>query len=544
MKERSIRAHTFQSFLRGWGTALLASALIVLSSCEPKDPEIPDRVEPDPPTPAKDDFIDPPVTPRKDGDPYDTYKGLIMAGYQGWFGTPGDGSPMTAVPNQGWYHYRESEQFRPGVLRNSIDFWPDMSEYDKKYVVGDGDATGYSSPFILPDGSHASVFSSYDESTVMTHFKWMKQYGLDGVFMQRFVGEIQDPKHKDHFDKVLDNAFKGSDTYDRAIAVMYDMGGVVPSSPSMAESMVKDAQELMDKYVLKDRSKHKYYLYENGKPMLALWGIAFNDSSHPKPSYLEPYIEQLQAQGWAIMLGCPAYWRVGGNDCVSGAEHTKLLDLIKKCDAFIPWYVGRYGYDNFTQEDWQSRIKSDISTAAKYSTEGHNVVYAEHIFPGGSDRNMHPNNGYPDGDPTGTGFRYGGKFYWSQFYYDIKLGAQAIYVGMFDEIDEGTAIFKQCTLSNLPSNVPYKKNSVPTSPTYATDDDYYVTYTTSGSYRMNSTEQTGTSVVWSRTASSLDIKFQGIEDDLGSDYYLKLTGAARRMFRGEDKMSSSIPASL
>ena len=522
----------------------LISILAAIASCEKPEEVIPGRVEPDPPKPEESSFNDLGITPHKDGDPYDTYVGLVMAGYQGWFGTPGDGSPMTAVPNQGWYHYRESEQFRPGVLRNSIDFWPDMSEYTKKYVVGDGDATGYSSPFILPDGSHATVFSSYDESTVLTHFKWMKEYGVDGVFMQRFVGEIQDAKHKDHFDKVLEHAMKGSNQYQRAIAVMYDMGGVVPGNPSMAESMVKDAQALMDQYKLKDRSTQKYYLYENGKPMLALWGIAFNDDSHPKPTYLEPYIEALQAQGWSIMLGCPAYWRQGGNDCVTGTEHRKLLELIKKCDAFIPWYVGRFGYDNFKGEDWQSRLRQDVSTAKGYSTDGHTVVYAEHVFPGGSDRNMHPNNGYPDGDATQTGFRFGGKFYWDQFYYHIKNGAKAIYVGMFDEIDEGTAIFKQMHVSEVPSNVPYKKASVPTSYSYATDDDYWVTYYTNGNYRMNSSQQSADGVAWSRKVSELDIRFQGIDDDKPTDYYLKLSGAARKMLRGETKMSATIPESL
>ena len=370
-----------------------ALALVVAFSCQKPEEVIPGRVEPDKPDPkpGESEYADPGVEPHKDGQPYNTYRGLVMAGYQGWFGTPGDGSPMTAVSNQGWYHYRESEQFRPGVLRNSIDFWPDMSEYTKKYVVGDGDATGYSSPFILPDGSHATVFSSYDESTVLTHFKWMKQYGLDGVFMQRFVGEIQDAKHKDHFDTVLKHAMKGSNEYGRAIAVMYDMGGT--TNDNMAKSMVADAQKLMDQYHLKDRSTQKYYLYENGKPLLALWGFGFNDNNLPKPSFIEPYIEQLQAQGWAIMLGCPGYWRAGGNDALSGTEHRKMIEIIKKCDAFIPWYVGRYGNDNFESSDWQSRIKDDIAEAKKYSTDGHVVVYAPHVFPGGSDRNMHPNNG-------------------------------------------------------------------------------------------------------------------------------------------------------
>lgn len=478
---------------------------------------------------------------HQNGEPFDTYMGLVMCGYQGWFGTPGDGSPLTTVnANEGWYHYRESEQFRPGVLRNSIDFWPDMSEYENKYVVGDGDVTGYSSPFIMPDGSHATVFSSYDRQTVMTHFKWMKQYGIDGVFMQRFVGEIIDSRHKDHFDVVLNHAMAASNEYQRAIAVMYDMSGV--TTDANMQIMISDAQELINKYNLKDRSQQKFYLYENGKPMLALWGVGFNDNSHPKPTFLKPYIEQLQAQGWSIMLGCPAYWRQGGGDCVSGFEHTALINMIKECDAFIPWYVGRYGYDNFTNSDWQTRIKQDIATAKNYSTDTHRVVYAEHVFPGGSDRNMHPNNGMDSPDKTNTGFRYGGKFYWNQIYCDIKNGCQAIYIGMFDEMDEGTAIFKQMNVSNVPSNVPYKRANVPVNSSYETNDDYYVIYTMSGGYSTSSNDKSGKNdVQWCILQSKLGIRFQGIDDDKPTDYYLWLTGQARKMLNGEIEMTETIP---
>lgn len=517
---------------------------------------IPPAIEPEQPdtpgnTPGNSDFnsLGDDFVAHKDGEPYDTYMGLIMAGYQGWFGTPGDGSPMTQVPNQGWYHYRESEMFRPGVLRNSIDFWPDMREYEVQYTPGDmypasgGSESAYSaSPFLLPDGSHATLFSSYDESTVMLHFKWMQQYGLDGVFMQRFVGEILSADHKDHFDTVLRHAMKASNQYKRAIAVMYDMSGC---SESMLTTMVNDAKKLMDEYNLKDRTKQKFYLHENGKPMLALWGVGFNDNAHPKPSALAKYVEDLQAQGWSIMLGCPAYWRAGGNDCVNGTEHTALISLIKKCDAFMPWYVGRFGYDNFGNDDWQGRIKQDIATAKGYSTKDHKVVYAVHTFPGGSDRNMHPNNGYPDGDPTNTGFRFGGKFFWSQLYHDIKNGAEAIYVGMFDEIDEGTAIFKQMNVKNVPSNVPYPFNSVPTSADYTYSNggtDYWVTFTTKDSYGVSQTQKTGSDVRWSEQASKLDIKFQGIDDNLPTDHYLWLTGQGAKMLTGQIKMSAEIPA--
>ena len=145
---------------------------------------------------------------KSGGRQYNSYKGLVMAGYQGWFNAPGDGS------GRGWHHYNGSNGFRPGSC--SVDFWPEVSEYKKLYKT----------EFTFADGKPASVFSSYDESTVDLHFKWMKQYGLDGVFMQRFVAEIRNESGLKHFNKVLNSAMKSANKYERAICVMYDLSGM------------------------------------------------------------------------------------------------------------------------------------------------------------------------------------------------------------------------------------------------------------------------------------------------------------------------------
>ena len=139
---------------------------------------------------------------------YPTFKGLVMAGYQGWFNTFEDGA------NRGWHHYQRRGNFAPGSLE--IDLWPDMTEYKQHYTT----------PFRFPGGKPATVFSSYDKSTVDLHFKWMKEYGIDGVFMQRFIAEIRTPSGKRHFNTVLENAMVAAKKQGRAICIMYDLSGM------------------------------------------------------------------------------------------------------------------------------------------------------------------------------------------------------------------------------------------------------------------------------------------------------------------------------
>lgn len=472
-------------------------------SCSNKDDDyIPPAIQ-EPEKPADPEiYNDLGFTPHVDGEPFNTYRGLVMAGYQGWFGAPGDGCPHSVHSNTAWYHYRENDRFEPGVLRNSIDFWPDMSEYETQYTPG---------KFILPNGEKATVFSSYDESTVMLHFKWMKDYGLDGVFMQRFVGEvINNPDGKAHFNKVLASAMKASNQYQRAICVMYDLGGFMSDNTRNADAVLTDAQEILDTYRLKDRNVQKYYLYENEKPLIVLWGVGFNDNRPYNMNDVEQLMNGLKEKGFSIMLGVPTYWRERRNDAIPDA---KLHDLIKMADVIMPWFVGRYGKSEYS--NFHNLIQQDIAWCKE-----NNVAYAPLCFPGSSDRNMHPNNSI---NP-----RYGGQFLWDQMYFCIKSGAQMLYIAMFDEIDEGTAIFKCLNESDVPSN--------------EAEDDYYVVYQ-NNSYRMTQSkvEVTGANE-WCQLAKDLKVKFQGVEDGLPTDHYLWLTGQGRRMLRGEVPLKSSWPA--
>ncbi len=62
------------------------------------------------------------------------------------------------------------------------------------------------------------------------------------------------------------------------------------------------------------------------------------------------------------------------------------------------------------------------------------------IFPGFSWHNLSVSRG--KNDPVNAIPRQGGEFFWSQVLGFHKAGATALYVAMFDELDEGTAIMK------------------------------------------------------------------------------------------------------
>jgi len=375
---------------------------------------------------------------------YDSYEGLVMAGYQGWFNAPEDGA------NRGWYHYRGRNGFKPGST--NIDFWPDVTEYQ----------ITYDSPFLTKEGKPAKLYSAHDASSVNLHFNWMKEYGIDGVFMQRFVGEIANPSGLNHFNKVLSTAIQSANTNDRAICIMYDLSGMKDGDEQI---LLNDVANLEKEWNLKKRDKAKTYLFQNGKPLIAVWGIGFNDGRKYNLQTADRIINALQANGYSVLLGVPTHWREMGSDT---EKDPFLHELIKKSDIIMPWFVGRYNQQSFNQ-DYKSLIQKDMEWCAK-----NKVGYAPLCYPGFSWANM-------TGSDKAFVPRDEGNFLWSQLSYNINAGAKMLYIAMFDEVDEGTAIYK--TLHQ--KDVPIQENG----------------------------------------------KFIGIEDNLPNDHYIWLTGQAAQLLK-------------
>ncbi|SDE68334.1 hypothetical protein SAMN05216464_108202 [Mucilaginibacter pineti] len=388
---------------------------------------------------------------------YKSYTNLVMAGYQGWFAAEGDGS------DRGWYHYQGNGGFYPG--NTNVDFWPNITEYTKKYK----------SPFKFANGDDAYLYSPYDEESVDLHFKWMKDYGIDGVHMQRFVGEIKNPSGKRHFNKVLANALKAAKKYGRAISVMYDLSGCSSADVAFVE---QDWNELLTTFKLADNKENPTYLYHNGKPLVTLWGVGFNDNRRYTIDDVSKLVDKLKGTNnkFSVMLGVPYYWRTLGND----TEKSPLLAaLIKKSDIIMPWAVGRFDSKSYNAQN----VYDDIQWC-----KANKVDYVPLVFPGFTWGNMHKDPTIYNAIP-----RLKGDFLWQQIAGAKNVGAKSLYVAMFDEIDEGTAIYKTARQADVPLN------------------------------------------------GDAGLKFVGIEDELASDYYLWLTGQGTKWFHGESGYSRTKP---
>lgn len=388
--------------------------------------------------------------------------GKVMVGYQGWFNAEGDGA------GRGYNHWTANrEQPAPGNVR--VDMWPDLSEFPA--------AERFPTQFKHADGTRAEVFSSNRRPTVLRHFAWMEKHGIDGVFLQRFISSLARGTSLAANNAVLENVRAGARRHGRVYALMYDLSSL---KPGQADVLIKDWKKLRrDTRLTSDPN----YLHHRGKPLLALWGCGFLDHDKPRPS-LEDWRkiitflkEDKTSGGLAIMLGVPSQWRTLTRDSVTDPV---LHELIALADVVSPWTPGRYRTPEAATTHAATVWQPDIAWLKERQ-----IDFLPVAFPGFSWHNMKPS------DPFNAIPRLQGRFFWSQITAAKHIGADMLYVAMFDEVDEGTAIFK---VTNTP---PVGKGV------------QFVTY-----------------------------------EGLPSDHYLRLTGLAGKVIRDEHPATEELPLSV
>jgi hypothetical protein len=387
-------------------------------------------------------------------------EGKMLFGYQGWFACPNDGSTV-----DGWQHWLQ------GTTQFQVDFWPDLSEFSAAELFAIPGMT-------LPDGGPAAVFSAYPAATVARHFQWMREYGIDGALLQRFLGEVQDPRFFAFRNQVTKNVTNAAEAEGRIFAIEYDLSGVAANV--VLSELETDWMSMVDTLGVLQSSR---YLHVGSKPALFVWGLGFPDRP-VTPAVATQLIAWLQTSApakyrVAVVGGVPSNWRTLTGD---SSPDPGWAPVYRSLDVVSPWSVGRFGDASGADQYEQEVLAPDLAELKPLG-----VGYLPVVFPGFSWHNL-------NGGPLNQIPRNGGTFYWRQVYNAMTAGATMMKTAMFDEMNEGTAMLKMQTTSA----------GVPTQASFVT----------------------------------LDI--DGLT--LQSDHYLSLGGAATRMVHGDTPVVATLPA--
>ena len=222
--------------------------------------------------------------------------------------------------------------------------WPDMSQYPA--------AERYPAPgFTYPDGKPAELFSSDNPATVLRHFEWMCEAGLDGAWLQHFLVGLPGGPEQNHYPSrlhVLNHVRAAALKTGRVWALSYDLSGM--AADRIFEVLTTDWKKMVDDKIIADPR----YLHHDGRPVVQIWGYYFHNQHNQMTAELGNRLADFfRAPGpYAAFL-------VGGGDWDWRRNpDADWQALCRRFEAYCPWNVGNYSADT-------------SGTTAKTSTTNH-----------------------------------------------------------------------------------------------------------------------------------------------------------------------------
>jgi hypothetical protein len=356
----------------------------------------------------------------------------VIVGYQGWFNTPKDGSPIGK-----WQHWVGSGIPSPGHL--TFEMYPDLRDYPASALY----PTGFA---LLGNGDKAELYSGYSADVLKLHFRWMAEYGIDGAALQRFGSSLKSASLKQNRDSVAVKMKGAAEQYGRMFYIMYDTADM--QEDTFVQTIERDWKETIVNGVRLTSSTQ--YARQDGKPVVNLYGLGYDSANRPgtKEHALE-LIRWFQAQGCYVIGGVPTYWREGKNGAKADFD-----EVYQAFDMIMPWTVGRFSQLNMVDAYYEQTLLED-----QQYLQQHGIAYQPVIHAGFAWSNKKP------GSPRNSEPRRAGELLWRQAYNVRQAGIPGAYIAMFDEFDEGTAIAKAAADSSM----------IPT-------DQYFLTLSADGVY--------------------------------------------------------------
>lgn len=400
----------------------------------------------------------------------------IWVGYQAWHLAEGDGSPRG-----GWNHWFRRNQ--PDADHLHGDQWPGaLDEYPILYPTG----------MRYPDGRPVRLYSCYDYETIELHVRWMKQYGIKGLALQRQQNIIDRPAERAWRDTVARHVRRACEEHGvRFFLMPCNNAKTERSNEGVVERFAADWRHVVDELRL---TESPMYARQDGLPVVIAWG--FGNSDRPlSPAQAHEIIDVFKSgpERYRAFLG-------GGiirnflDRSPNGFPLDDWVEVYSRFDLIKPWrgaqMVGR-GMERAEQNAIRTLLKEKAWCVER------GISYMPVIFAGGSAGGTKRTelNNFP---------RMGGQYYWAQFSAVMDHAFQPddgrfVYVAMFDEVDEGTAIYKT---ANRPDMLPLPGRMV---------------------------------------HNNIDPDVPDHLRDLPEDWYLRLTREMARILRGEAPLEREIP---
>ncbi len=409
------------------------------------------------------------TVPTTSASGYSEFIGKTVAGYQAWF--------VAGSLTSGWVHWNFKTNGAPGPGTMSFEVCPDITEYPDEVLK----PTNFA---LMGNGKPLKLFSSTSKEVIDIHFRWMREYGIDGAAVQRFIGNIgssiiTSPASTIH--KIREAA----EANERIFYICYDT-----SSSGMEENW--DETIKMDWVYNVEQNNlttSPAYAKVGNMPVVQVWGIGFKGGKNPgTAAETIALIDFFKSRGCYVIGGTPRGWRTGTSDskgvtqpATVPGDNENFLPVYESLHMISPWMPGRIRDNSSADNLYTSTMSPDKSYC-----DARGIQYMPVNFPGFAWSQ------WKDGDVNWAP-RNAGEFMWKQATNIKKLGVQNMYFAMFDEYDEGTAIMKNATdWSNIPTN------------------QYFLTSSADGRW-------------------------------LSSDFQLRVAGAAVEMLKGQRPVSSTVP---
>lgn len=349
--------------------------------------------------------------------------GRLIVGYQGWFGCPNDFDK-----NSVWQHWF-LKSIKPENF--TVDLLPSLRALDPKDLCDTG--------LRRPDGSPVYLFSAQNAQVVTMHFRWMREHGIDGAAVQRFIGPLADPKKRERSDNVLRNVIAAAKEHGRMFFIVYDITGANPQT--VVGDVRDDWRHLVDDLKI---TTNRGYLFDHGKAVLEFWGFGIGDRPG-RPDEVNALIEDLKngRQGLepvTLIGGVATGWRTLTGDSKADPAWARVY---RSYDVISPWSVGRFNNDEGADGFVRDFVQPDLVETKRFG-----LGYMPVVFPGFSWFNLMTNRNQPNRAVLNQTPRRCGKFLWRQVSNLLQSGVDMIYGAMFDEVDEGTALFPVETRSD------------------------------------------------------------------------------------------------